>query len=65
VKRIAVLGCGLVGAAIARDLARESDFEVLVADASAEALGRLKQQADIRIREAGFFKSPADRKIVL
>jgi saccharopine dehydrogenase-like NADP-dependent oxidoreductase len=52
VKRIAVLGCGLVGAAIARDLSREADFEVLVADANAEALGRLEAQAGVRIREA-------------
>ena len=38
-KKITVLGCGLVGAAIARDLSREKDFEVTVADASREALG--------------------------
>jgi len=59
VKRIAVLGCGLVGAAIARDLSREADFEVLVADASAEALGRVKAQAGVRIREADL-SSPSE-----
>jgi lysine 6-dehydrogenase len=59
VKKIAVLGCGLVGAAIARDLSREADFEVLVADANAEALGRLKTQAGIRIREADL-SSPSE-----
>src|SRR5258706_3250062 len=59
VKRIAVLGCGLVGAAIARDLSREADFEVLVADASAEALGRLKTEAGVRIREADL-SSPSE-----
>jgi len=59
VKRIAVLGCGLVGAAIARDLSREADFEVLVADANAEALGRLEAQAAVRIREADL-SSPAE-----
>ena len=57
-KRIAVLGCGLVGAAIARDLAREADFEVLVADANAEALGRVAQ-AGVRIREADL-SSPSE-----
>jgi lysine 6-dehydrogenase len=51
-KRIAVLGCGLVGAAIARDLARETDLEVTVADANAEALHRVEAQAPIAIREA-------------
>jgi lysine 6-dehydrogenase len=57
VKRITVLGCGLVGAAIARDLSREADFEVLVADANAEALGRVKEQAGVRIREADLSSS--------
>jgi saccharopine dehydrogenase-like NADP-dependent oxidoreductase len=52
VKRIAVLGCGLVGAAIARDLSRESDFEVTVADASEEALARLEKQSAVRTRTA-------------
>jgi lysine 6-dehydrogenase len=47
-KRIAVLGCGLVGAAIARDLSREEDFEVTVADASEQALARLGKQAALR-----------------
>ena len=56
-RRIAVLGCGLVGAAIARDLSREADFEVLVADANAEALGRVKEQAGVRIREADLSSS--------
>src|SRR5262249_5829734 len=40
-KKITVLGCGLVGAAIARDLSREAEFELTVADASPAALGRL------------------------
>jgi lysine 6-dehydrogenase len=51
-KRIAVLGCGLVGAAIARDLSRERDFEVTVADASDQALARLEKQAAVRTRTA-------------
>jgi lysine 6-dehydrogenase len=51
-KRIAVLGCGLVGAAIARDLSRERDFEVTVADASEQALARLEKQAAVRTRTA-------------
>jgi saccharopine dehydrogenase-like NADP-dependent oxidoreductase len=59
VRRIAVLGCGLVGAAIARDLSREADIEVLVADANAEALGRVGKQARVRTREADL-SSPAE-----
>jgi lysine 6-dehydrogenase len=50
--RITVLGCGLVGAAIARDLSRETDFEVTVADASEQALARLAKQAAVRTRTA-------------
>jgi saccharopine dehydrogenase-like NADP-dependent oxidoreductase len=38
-KKVTILGCGLVGAAIARDLSREGDLEVTVADASRETLG--------------------------
>ncbi|MDX1584203.1 MAG: saccharopine dehydrogenase C-terminal domain-containing protein, partial [Thermoanaerobaculia bacterium] len=40
-KKITVLGCGLVGATIVRDLASDSDLEVLAADVSEAALGRL------------------------
>ena len=58
-RRIAVLGCGLVGAAIARDLSRESDFDVLVADANAEALGRVNAQAGVRTRQADL-SSPSE-----
>lgn len=51
-KRIAVLGCGLVGSVIARDLARDDDLEVVAADASAEALARLSDVPRIRTRQA-------------
>jgi len=51
-RQITVLGCGLVGAAIARDLSREDDFEVTVADASEQALARLGRQAAVRTRRA-------------
>ena len=51
--KIVVLGGGRVGSAMARDLAREPNFEVTVVDASEGALGRLAdwglktQQADL------------------
>ena len=51
--KIVVLGGGRVGSAMARDLAREPNFEVTVVDASEGALGRLgdwglkTQQADL------------------
>ena len=40
--RIIVFGAGRVGAAIARDLAAEEDFEVTVADIDADALQKLR-----------------------
>jgi lysine 6-dehydrogenase len=43
--KITVLGSGLVGSAIARDLAAEKDFDITVSDASAENLMRLKTAA--------------------
>jgi len=46
VRRIAVLGCGRVGSAIARDLAEE--FEVTVADRDEEALDRVARGAPVR-----------------
>ncbi len=40
-KRIIVLGCGLVGSAMARDLAADPNFETAVADISEERLAML------------------------
>ena len=51
-RRIAVLGCGLVGAAIARDLARETDLEVTVADGNRAALERAKQSRPLSALQA-------------
>jgi saccharopine dehydrogenase-like NADP-dependent oxidoreductase len=47
-KKVTVLGCGLVGAAIARDLSREEDLEITVADADRDALGRIGAGSRIR-----------------
>lgn len=53
--KIVVLGCGLVGGPMAVDLAKEKEFDVTVADVSAESLARLpndlgivKVQRDLR-----------------
>lgn len=50
-ERITVLGGGLVGATIARDLARQG-FDVLVADRDREALDELQKSAPLRARLA-------------
>jgi lysine 6-dehydrogenase len=44
VSKIAVLGGGLVGRVIARDLARDKDLHVTVADASEKTLARLRAE---------------------
>jgi lysine 6-dehydrogenase len=47
-KKAIVLGCGLVGAAMARDLAADSDFEVAVADVSEGNLSKIASVANLR-----------------
>lgn len=49
--KIAVLGCGLIGSFIARDLARDADLEVTGVDSSEQALAGLAD-AGIRTRRA-------------
>lgn len=50
--RITVLGAGLVGSAIARDLAQEKDFHVTAIDLNRSALETLKTRADLDIQQA-------------
>jgi len=64
VKRIAVLGCGLVGAAIARDLSRERDFEITAADACPEPLRRLGPEFPVRLIEADLSDSEEIARVV-
>ncbi|MBI1827470.1 MAG: saccharopine dehydrogenase family protein [Planctomycetes bacterium] len=47
-KKAIVLGCGLVGGTIARELASELDFEVTVADVSERNLQRVSERAKVR-----------------
>ncbi len=46
-QRAVVLGCGLVGATMARELARESGFEVTAADLSEPNLRKVAQQGRV------------------
>lgn len=50
--RIAVLGAGLIGGVLARELAREGEFEVSVFDADPDALSRLAVQAPVSVERA-------------
>ncbi|MCB9856538.1 MAG: saccharopine dehydrogenase NADP-binding domain-containing protein [Phycisphaerales bacterium] len=51
-KRIAVLGCGRIGATIARDLATDPEFNVSVFDASETNLAAIRQTAGIETQQA-------------
>jgi lysine 6-dehydrogenase len=60
--RIIVLGTGLVGGAIAKDLARETEFSVTAVDISGEALAKLGEEARVTairadLRESGSIPS--------
>ncbi|MBN2543427.1 saccharopine dehydrogenase NADP-binding domain-containing protein [bacterium] len=58
--KVIVLGCGLVGRAIALDLVKDDDIEVTVADKSNEALVGLKESAKIK----AFKMNLSDKRIV-
>lgn len=51
-KRVAVLGAGLVGGLIARDLAADPEIEVEAFDASDDALARLAGSSRVVVRKA-------------
>lgn len=55
--RITVLGAGMVGSAIAKDLAQEPDFNVSVVDLSQESLARLESQTRIEKTQANLAES--------
>lgn len=51
-KKIAVLGCGIVGTAVVRDLAGEESFQVLAVDLSEANLGKLADLDRVETRKA-------------
>jgi len=59
-----VLGCGLVGGLIAKDLAKDKDFQVTVADIDEKKLDELTKGTDIRGIKMDLSSSEAIRKIV-
>ncbi|HDP36336.1 MAG TPA: saccharopine dehydrogenase [Candidatus Atribacteria bacterium] len=62
--RAIVLGCGLVGGLIARDLVKDKDFQVTVADIDEKKLDELTKETDIRGIKADLSSSEGIRKIV-
>ena len=62
--RVAVLGGGLVGGVIARDLARDGEFEVTVADLSEGTLNRFREVAGVTPLQADLADPAAIRRVV-
>jgi saccharopine dehydrogenase-like NADP-dependent oxidoreductase len=62
--RAAVLGCGMVGATIARDLASDSEFEVAAVDVSEANLKKLAGQPRLRTIRADLGDVVALRKVI-
>jgi lysine 6-dehydrogenase len=63
-KTIAILGCGLVGSVIARDLAADESISVLAVDASESSLRRLEGLTRIDVRQADLSSADAVRDVV-
>lgn len=59
-----VLGCGLVGGLIAKDLAKDKKFQVTVADIDEKKLDELTKGADIRGIKMDLSSSESIKKIV-
>jgi saccharopine dehydrogenase-like NADP-dependent oxidoreductase len=62
--KIIVLGCGLVGGLITKDLAKDKDFQVTVVDIDEKKLDKLTEGTDIRGIKVDLSSSEAIRKIV-
>ena len=62
--RAIVLGCGLVGGLIARDLVKDKDFQVTVADIDEKKLDELTKETDIRGIKVDLSSSEGIRKMV-
>lgn len=62
-RRVFVLGAGMIGGAMAQDLAA-SGFEVHIADASADALDRVRAKAPVETHPADLSNSEVVRSLV-
>ncbi|MEJ5302911.1 MAG: NAD-dependent epimerase/dehydratase family protein [Bacteroidales bacterium] len=51
-KRITVLGCGLVGSAIVHDLSSNAEIRVTAVDARHDAIGRIRQKENVEFIQA-------------
>ena len=63
-KKIVVLGSGLVGGPMALDLAKDKDFKVTVVDIDAQALARVKKIKGITAVQEDLSDTKSVRRIV-
>jgi lysine 6-dehydrogenase len=63
-RKVVVLGAGMIGAAMARDLAADSDLRVEVADARADTLARLAEDGRLGTVRADLGNPAAVRRLV-
>ena len=63
-KKVVVLGCGMVGAVMARDLAEEAGFEISVADFNPDSLDTLRDAKNIKTIRADLSTPEAVRGVV-
>jgi saccharopine dehydrogenase-like NADP-dependent oxidoreductase len=59
-----ILGCGLVGGLIAKDLAKDKDFQVTVADINEGKLNKLTKETETSGVKADLSNSSDIKKIV-
>jgi len=63
-KQVLVLGCGMVGATLAKDLAAEPTFDVTVADVNDTAFARLENTSKIRTVRADLSRPDRVKELV-
>ncbi len=62
--RFIVLGCGMIGTTMARDLSEESDFQVAVADINEKNLQAVRESANVETHAVDFSDVEALRSVV-
>ena len=63
-KKAIVLGAGMVGSAIARDLAETAGLDVHIADARPEGLSRVRKSAPVEVHQLDLSNADVVRKLV-
>ncbi len=63
--KLIVLGGGLIGSTIAKDLAKDRDFQVTVVDIKKEVLNKLAKEENVKVIEADLSDSETIKKLVV